>query len=203
MNSRPWVAEQIGSFRSFRAPFLAFSAILAALLLIPDPVLMLTSGGSHSPFVSLFVTGITSEVLPPGWTLYHWGPGAADFEIYVTASVMLALLISSPIISYQIMKFIAPALAVRKRTLYSLVACATVLLATGALFGVFFYAKGLIIPFNVGRRHSAPLGRRQLLLRRLSSHRGQRGRVYATSLRLRPRPIPSSQNELTAFGHDY
>lgn len=192
MNSRPWVAEQIGSFSTFRAPFLAFSAILAALLLIPNPVLMLTSGGSYSPLVSLFVSGIKSEVLPAGWTLIAGSPGVPT-EIYVTASVMLALLISSPIISYQIMKFIASALAVRKRTLYSLVACATVLLATGALFGVFFYAKGLIAPFNVGRRHSAPLGRRRLLLRRLSSHRGQRGRVHATRLRLHARSVPAIQ----------
>ncbi len=57
------------------------------------------------------------------------------FEIYLTASVMLALLIASPLISYQVMKLIAPALVTRRRVLYSLVGCATVLLAAGALFG--------------------------------------------------------------------
>ncbi len=36
-------------------------------------------------------------------------------EIYVTASVMLALLISSPVISYQITRPITPALEVRRR----------------------------------------------------------------------------------------
>ena len=146
MNSRPGGPEQVGVFRSFKAPFLAFSAIFAALLLIPDPVL--TLAGSHPALVSLFVNGLASEVLPQGWTLYTGGPAPPIFEIYVTASAMLALLISSPIISYQIIKFIAPALAVRRRTLYSLVACATTLLAAGAMFGV-FYARGLIIPFNV------------------------------------------------------
>jgi Sec-independent protein secretion pathway component TatC len=146
MNSRPPVAEPVGAFRTFRAPLLAFSATLAVLLLIPDP--SLTLAGSHPALVSLFVMGVMREVLPAGWTLYSMGPATPFFEIYMVASVMLALLISSPVASYQMMKFMAPALAVRKRTLYSLVACAAVLLAAGALFGV-FYAKGLVVPFNV------------------------------------------------------
>jgi Sec-independent protein secretion pathway component TatC len=136
MNSRSWIPEPIGALRTFRAPFLAFSAILVSLLVIPNP-LLLTSGGSYSPLVSLFVAGIKSEALPSGWTLIVSSPGA-PLEISVAASVTLALLVSSPVISYQIIKSIAPALATRRRALYSLVACASALLAAGALFGVFF-----------------------------------------------------------------
>ncbi len=77
MNSRPWIAEQTDSFRTLRAPFLAFSAIHVALLLIPNPVLMLTSGGSYSLLVSLFVSGIKSEVLPAGWMLIAGSPKGA------------------------------------------------------------------------------------------------------------------------------
>jgi Sec-independent protein secretion pathway component TatC len=142
MNSRSWIPEPIGAFRTFRAPFLAFSAILVSLLVIPNP-LLLTSGGSYSPLVSLFIEGIKSEVLPPGWTLIVSSPGA-PLEINVAASVTLALLVSSPIISYQIIKSIAPALASRKRALYSLVACASALLAAGTLFGVFFAHDSLL-----------------------------------------------------------
>jgi Sec-independent protein secretion pathway component TatC len=138
MGSRPWIAEPVGAFRTFRASLLAFSATLVALLLIPNP--SLTLAGSHPALVSLFVAGVMREVLPAGWILYSMVPATPFFEIYITASVLLALLISSPVISYQIMKFIAPALAKRKRTLYSLVALASVLLAAGALFGALFLA---------------------------------------------------------------
>jgi len=149
MNSRPWVAEQIGSFSTFTAPLLAFTAILVALLAIPNPVVMLSSGGSYSPLVSLFVAGIKSEALPSGWTLISANPGA-PLEIYATASIMLALMVSFPIISYQAMKSIAPVLATRRRTLYSLVACAWALLFAGALFGNFFlvhYYMPSLLPF--------------------------------------------------------
>jgi Sec-independent protein secretion pathway component TatC len=135
MNSLPSTAEPVGAFRTFRAPLLAFSATLAVLLLIPTPWVSLAD--SHPALVSLFVNGVASELPPAGWTLYSGGLMSPFFEIYVTASVMLALLISSPVISYQMMRSIAPALATRRRTLYSLVGCATGLLAAGALFGNF------------------------------------------------------------------
>ena len=128
MDSRPPIAEPVGAFRTFRASLLAFSATLVGLLLIPNP--WLTLAGSHPALVYLFVAGVARQVLPAGWTLYS-GSTTPFFEIYMVASVMLALLISSPVASYQIVKFIAPALVVRKRTLYSVVACATMPLPLG------------------------------------------------------------------------
>jgi len=80
-----------------------------------------------------------------------WWPGLPVFEIYVAASVVLALLTSSPIISYQVMKSIAPALATRRRMLYSLVGCAIMLLAAGVLFGNFLlvhYYLPSSLPFS-------------------------------------------------------
>jgi sec-independent protein translocase protein TatC len=139
MGSRPWTAEPVGLFRMLRVPFLVFSGILLALLAIPDRIVMLTSG-SYSPLVLLFIAALKRPVLPAGWILIEPGGLNGPFEIYVVASIVLALLVSSPIFSYQIMRFIAPALAMRKRTLYSLVALASMLLAAGALFGAFFLA---------------------------------------------------------------
>jgi Sec-independent protein secretion pathway component TatC len=136
MGSGSWTAEPAGLFRMLRVPFLAFSGILLALLAIPTSVVRLASG-SYSPLVSLFTAAIERPALPAGWTLIESGGLGEPYEIYLVASTVLALLVSSPIFSYQIMRFIAPALAIRKRTLYSLVAMASGLLAAGALFGVF------------------------------------------------------------------
>src|ERR1700722_5217377 len=137
MSSWPWMAEQVDAFRTLRAPFLTFFAVLLVLLATPNPIAMLASGGSYSPLVSLFITGLRMGAVPPGWILISVTTNE-PLEIYAVGAIMLALLLSSPIISYQILRFIAPTLAMRKRTLYSLVALASALLAVGALFGAFF-----------------------------------------------------------------
>src|ERR1700733_13738114 len=98
MSSWPWMAEQVDLFRTLRAPFLTFFAVLLALLAIPNPIAMLASGSSYTPLVSLFITGIKLDILPAGWTLV-WGTPNAPFGVYAGASITLALLISSPIIS--------------------------------------------------------------------------------------------------------
>jgi Sec-independent protein secretion pathway component TatC len=139
MGSRPLIAEPVGLFRMLRVPFVAFSGILLALLVIPTSVVRLTSG-SYSPMVLFFIAAVGRPVLPAGWTLIEPGGLNEPYEIYLVASIVLALLVSSPIFSCQIMKSIAPALAMRKRTLYSLVTLASLLLAAGALFGALFLA---------------------------------------------------------------
>jgi Sec-independent protein secretion pathway component TatC len=138
MGSRPQVAEPVGLFRMLGAPIVAFSGILLVLLAIPDRVMMPASDGSYTPLVLLFIEAIKRPILPAGWTIVEPGGLSEPLEIYVVASITLALLVSSPIFSYQILSSIAPALAIRKRALSSLVALASVLLAAGALFGAFF-----------------------------------------------------------------
>ncbi|MGA2663407.1 MAG: twin-arginine translocase subunit TatC [Nitrososphaerales archaeon] len=152
MHPRPWVAESVAVATSLRTPFLAFSAVIVALLALPNPVAMLSSGGAYSPLVSLFVSGVYRVVLPPGWVIIVDG-SQEPLEIYVAASVTLALLLASPLISYQLMKAIVPPTAAtssrRSRTLYSLVGCASALLAAGALFGTFFLAQDYVVSLNL------------------------------------------------------
>ena len=134
---------QVAAHKMAKAPFVAFAAVFAALLAVPNPF----ASGGFSPLVSLFVAGMRAAVLPRGWLLIYSSP-SGEAEVYVAASLMLALLVSSPIISYRIMRSIAGAVEVRKATLYSLVTSATILLVAGALVGAFFFAGYfLVYPF--------------------------------------------------------
>jgi Sec-independent protein secretion pathway component TatC len=152
MDSRPQSAEPISLFRALRMPLLSFLLIFVALLAIPDSVAALTSGAPYVPLVSLFVAGIKVNTLPAGWVVINETLNE-PLEIYVAASATLALLLSSPVTSYFVMKHIAPALATQRRTLYSLVVASSALLAVGVMLGIFFliqYYIATLSPFYVG-----------------------------------------------------
>jgi Sec-independent protein secretion pathway component TatC len=121
-------------------PLLSFSVIFVALLALPDSFAALTSGAPFVPLVALFVAGIKISVLPAGWQMININFNE-PLEIYVAASATLALLLSSPVTSYHVMKYIAPVLATQRRTLYSLVAASSALLAAGAMLGIFFLSQ--------------------------------------------------------------
>src|SRR5271155_5987545 len=140
MDSRPQSAEPVSLFRALRMPLLSFLVIFVALLAIPDSVGALTSGAPFVPLVSLFVAGIKVSALPAGWMMININFNE-PLEIYLAASATLALLLSSPVTSYHVMKYIAPALATQRRTLYSLVLASSALLAAGATLGFFFLAQ--------------------------------------------------------------
>jgi Sec-independent protein secretion pathway component TatC len=135
MDSRSPVEAQVRPFGTLRAPFLSLFAILS-LLAAPNPVAALAPGGGYVPVVSLFLDGIRNGILPTRWRIIAFGPNE-QVEIYAVASVALALLLSSPIIAYQLMKVIASVRGTR-RMLYPLTAAASLLLASGALFGYVF-----------------------------------------------------------------
>lgn len=150
MDSRPQIVEPVSLFRTLTAPVLSFSAILLVLLAPLNSIALLTSSGSYAPLVSLLLNGIRLSLLPPGWHMIIISPNEPT-EIYVVASLTLTLLLSSPLISYQLMRLIAPVLAIRKRTLYSLVVVASMLLAAGAIFGFFVLVKfylAAVTPFS-------------------------------------------------------
>jgi Sec-independent protein secretion pathway component TatC len=139
MNSRSQIEAQVRLFKTFKTPFLGFFAILLSLLAAPGPSAALPQSGGYAPLVSLFIEGIKNSILPSHWLLIvvSWEEVP---EVYLAASVVLALLLSSPLISYQVMKFIVSVRGTR-RTVYSLTVSASVLLATGALFGFLFFSR--------------------------------------------------------------
>lgn len=138
MNSRSQVEAQVRPFRTLRAPFLSFFAILLSLLIAPSPNMVFSNGG-YAPLVSLFLGEIKNSILPQHWELIFVSSNE-PLEVYAAASLVLALLISSPMVSYQVMKFIVSVRGTR-RTVYWLTAAASILLVSGTLFGYLFFSS--------------------------------------------------------------
>lgn len=112
--------------------------MLLSLLAAPSPVSVFGSSGSYVPLVSLFLEGIKDGALPPGWHFVMYGSDE-PFGVYVVASVVLALLLSSPLISFQVMKIIVSVRGTQ-RIAYLLTTAASLLFASGAVFGLLFFA---------------------------------------------------------------
>jgi Sec-independent protein secretion pathway component TatC len=142
MDSRSRIEVRVRPLASFRAPFLSFFAILSVLA-APSPVAALAPNGSYVPLVSFLLNGIRDGILPVGWHAFYLSSSEPP-EVDAMASVVLALLLSSPMIAYQAMKSIVSVRGTR-RMLYSLTALASMLLASGALFGYLFLAKFLLL----------------------------------------------------------
>ena len=126
--------------------FLSFGVLLAIFLMAPaNPAKALTLTGTYEPFIGFFLARVKLDLLPAGWTLIA-GPLTAPLEVYLVASVILALVFNSPIFGYEVMRFISPALTEKEKgLLYPFVATSSALFAVGVLFGYFFLAKFLFI----------------------------------------------------------
>jgi Sec-independent protein secretion pathway component TatC/DNA-binding transcriptional ArsR family regulator len=124
-----------------RVALAIFAALLVVFTVIPANPAAALAGGPYLPFVGLFVANANAALLPSGWFLISSGGLDDPLEIYLAASITLALLIASPVIGYQFMKFLGPGLSVQKRMTFLLVALASILLAMGALFGYFVVAS--------------------------------------------------------------
>lgn len=157
MDSRSRIEVQARPFGNLRAPFLSFFAILLSLLAGASPVAALAPRGSYVPLISLFIDGIRDGLLPANWILIAISPNE-PLEVDVVASLVLALLLSSPVIAYQVMKIIASVRATQ-RVLYSLTAVASLLLASGALFAYIFfpYVLAATTPFFLDVGMARPL----------------------------------------------
>jgi Sec-independent protein secretion pathway component TatC len=117
-------------------------ALLVAFMAIPSGLtISIGPGGTYRPLVSVFVAEINQQLLPAGWTLISSGGITEPLEVYFAASLILALLFASPLVAFQVVRFLGPALARQRSTTYTLVVIASALLATGALFGYFVLAN--------------------------------------------------------------
>ncbi len=105
---------------------------------MPSPTATFSNSG-YAPLVSLFLEGIKNGILPQHWELIDVS-SSEPLEVYAVASVVLSLLISSPVISYQVMKFIVSVRGTR-RPVYLLAAAASALLASGTLLGYLFFTR--------------------------------------------------------------
>ncbi|MEM3819138.1 MAG: twin-arginine translocase subunit TatC [Nitrososphaerota archaeon] len=109
--------------------------------------------GIYKPLVSIILQQIVNLVKPPEMQIIG-GTITAPLEIYFIASLVFGLGFSSPIVGYEVYKYIDPALYPHERRLvYPFVAAFTGLFTTGLFFGLFlispFTFRAMIIFFDL------------------------------------------------------
>lgn len=89
----------------------------------------------YDPIIALVLKQVVKDVLPPAIQLIA-GEFTAPLEVYLIASVILGIAVSSPIIAFEIYRFVAPALYPEERkTVYPFVFSFTTLFFIGVVFG--------------------------------------------------------------------
>jgi sec-independent protein translocase protein TatC len=129
--------------------FISFVALLVIFIAVPaDPKQVLSFTGTYVTIISIFLARLKTDVLPHGWTLIA-NKLNEPLEIFLVASLILAMVFNTPIFAYETFRFITPALLPReKRLLYPFVAASSALFAVGTLFGYFFLARFLMIALS-------------------------------------------------------
>jgi len=89
----------------------------------------------YDPLISLVLRQVVKDTLPQGVQLIA-GEFTAPLEIYLIASVLLGIAVSTPVIAYEVYRYIDPALyPEERRAIYPFVISFTILFLGGAGFG--------------------------------------------------------------------
>jgi sec-independent protein translocase protein TatC len=89
----------------------------------------------YDPLIAIVLRQVIRDVLPNGVQLIA-GEFTAPLEIYLIASVLLGVAVSSPVIAYEVYRYIDPALYPEERkAVYPFVLSFTILFLMGALLG--------------------------------------------------------------------
>jgi len=106
--------------------------------------------GFYDPLIALVLRQVTKNVLPSGVQLIA-GEFTAPLEIYLIASLLMGIITSSPIIGYELYRYVDPALYPEERkAVYPFVISFTTLFIVGSLFGYRILAPFMLwamIPF--------------------------------------------------------
>jgi len=106
----------------------------------------------YDPIIALVLKQVVKDVLPPRIQLIA-GEFTAPLEIYLIASLILGIAVSSPLIAYEIYRYVAPALYPHEQKAISpFLVAFTILFAIGAVFGYKVLAPFILwgmIPFFV------------------------------------------------------
>ncbi len=104
----------------------------------------------YDPIIGLVLKQVIRDTLPSGIQLIA-GEFTAPLEIYLIASVLLGIAASTPVIAYEVHKYIDPALyPEERRAVYPFVTSFTILFLIGAAFGYKFLAPFMLwamLPF--------------------------------------------------------
>lgn len=91
--------------------------------------------GMYKPAVTQILGWIKDYIAPPGLQIISLEIGA-PLEVYFIAALVFALIVSAPVIAYELFKFIDPALKPNERgAIYPFVTGFTTLFLAGAAFG--------------------------------------------------------------------
>ena len=106
--------------------------------------------GFYDPLIGLVLRQVTKDVLPQGVQLIA-GEFTAPLEIFLLASLLLGIATSAPVISYEIYRYVDPALyAHERRAIYPFIISFSLLFTTGVIFGYKILAPFMLwamIPF--------------------------------------------------------
>jgi len=120
---------------------------IATLIMLAFPAQILNPmellSGIYKPVVSL-ILGILVDIVKPPQMEIIGGEITAPLEIYFIASLVFGLMFSSPIVGYEIYKYIDPALYPHERRLvYPFLSAFIGLFVAGTIFGLY-----IITPFT-------------------------------------------------------
>ena len=97
--------------------------------------------GFYRPMVSLLLEQVRNYAAPSGLEIISLQIGD-PLQVYIFASLLLGFILSSPIIGYEIIKFIGPALLPEERSsIYPFVLAFTGCFIIGASFGYLYLAR--------------------------------------------------------------
>ncbi len=140
--------EHLGELRRrLKVVFVSLLAVLLVVLLLPlnpSQLLSLTAVYYTTP-VSVFLQQVVRDTLPAGWTIIPFHV-AAPLEILIIAAFVLSVAIDMPVITYEVYKFVDPALTEgEKRMVYPVITATTLLFLVGIAFGYFLLAKFVFV----------------------------------------------------------
>lgn len=120
-----------------------FIATILFLVLPGDPLSVLKNPFQfYHPLISVILVAIRNQLLPSQYTLI--GPTVTTpLEIIAIGSAVFGFLVSTPVLAYEVYKFVDPAMRPNERqSVYPFVAAFTLLFLAGSLFAFF-----VLVPF--------------------------------------------------------
>jgi|GEM_PF-1826847 hypothetical protein len=123
------------------------SALFLVLFVVPVNLQSVLFGGaSDVPLVSLFVTYVRNQLLPPGWLLIEGGGLGQPTLIYAEASLALTIIIGYPLIASALFeRVVPPGVEHRRRMVYALTSFASATFFAGVVFSLLFMVKFYIV----------------------------------------------------------
>jgi sec-independent protein translocase protein TatC len=124
----------------YRLRIIFFSIAVCTIIVMVVPISLELAGMWYPTITSTIIKQMQRDLLPSGTELlpFHW---IAPLEVYLFISIVLGVMISSPVIAYEFYKFINPALRRReKKAVFKFILPFVGLYIAGSTFGYILIA---------------------------------------------------------------